>query len=462
MSSFVFREGGINVEYIEIVGLGAGTIEQLPLGVYKRIIQSEKPIYVRTLNHPVTHALREEGVVLHSFDEIYEGHETFQEVYNEIVSKLTQLAGDQSIIYAVPGHPMLAEATVQLLLKQTEVEVRITGGQSYLDDLFTALQIDPIDGFQFVDATGFNRNQLNYRNHLIFSQVYDAFIASNVKLTLLEDLPADYPVTVVEAAGTSDEIVRVTSLEDLDRSLEISNLTTLYIPPVPIDLQNHTFNRLREIIAVLRAPDGCPWDKKQTHESLREYAVEEVYEFIEAVDEQDDEGMIEELGDVLLQIMLHSQIGEDDGYFTVNDVIQTLADKMIHRHPHVFGDAQVDSVDDVYTNWDALKKVEKGDTRTSVFDGIPKNLPALLKAYKVQKKTTKVMSDNVDIQELWNTIAEKEKLIRSLDAASGEIESLLGQLLFALVRVSRYYKINPEMALSQVNNQFIKENEAEQ
>src|SRR5699024_2106661 len=235
-------------------------------------------------------------------------------------------------------------------------------------DLYTALQIDPIDGFQFIDATGFSRSQLNYRNHIIFAQVYDRFIASEVKLTLLEDLPADYQVTIVEAAGTSDETVQSVSVEELDRSLAVSNLTTLYVPPVPLQLQNHTFTRLREIIARLRAPDGCPWDKEQTHESLREYAIEEVYEFIEAVNDEDDEGMVEELGDILLQVMLHSQIGEDDGYFTIDDVIQTLTDKMIHRHPHVFEDVQVDSVGEVYKNWDALKKEEK-KTRISVFDG---------------------------------------------------------------------------------------------
>src|SRR5699024_8581824 len=192
------------------------------------------------------------------------------------------LAKGQSLIYAVPGHPMLAETTVKLLLKQSEIETTIAGGQSYLDEMFTVLEIDPIDGFQFIDATGFSRSQLNYRNHLIFAQMYDAFVASEVKLTLLEDLPADYQVTVVEAAGTSDERVQKIPLEDLDRSLDISNLTTLYVPPVPLALQHHTFTRLREVIAALRAPDGCPWDKKQTHESLREYAIEEVYEFIEA------------------------------------------------------------------------------------------------------------------------------------------------------------------------------------
>src|SRR5699024_10399668 len=249
---------------------------------------------------------------------------------------------------------------------------------------------DPIDGFQFIDATGFDRNQLNFRNHLIFSQIYDAFTASNVKLTLLEDLPADYRVTIVEAAGTDNEDVRVIALEDLDRSMEISNLTTLYVPPVPPALQNHTFTRLREVIAALRAPDGCPWDRAQTHETLREHAIEEVYELIEAIDEQDDDGIIEEQGDMLLQVMLHSQVGEDDGYFTIDDVISSITDKVIHRHPHVFKDQSDDTVDAVYRTCDALKQEEKGDQRNSVLDGIPAGLPQLAKAFKLQKKAAKV------------------------------------------------------------------------
>src|SRR5699024_9385964 len=157
---------------------------------------------------------------------------------------------------------------------------------------------------------------------------------------------------------------------------------------------------LREVIATLRAPGGCPWDRKQTHETLREYAIEEVYELIDAIDEQDDEGIIEELGDVLLQVMLHSQVGEDGGYFMIDDVIKAVTDKMIHRHPHVFGDMEVDSVDQVYKNWDALKQEEKGAQRESVLDGVPKSLPALAKAFKLQKKAAKVDFDWTDVNEI--------------------------------------------------------------
>ncbi|SDQ04241.1 nucleoside triphosphate pyrophosphohydrolase [Virgibacillus salinus] len=441
---------------IEIIGLGSGDLDQLPLGIYKKLSNTSNSIFARTINHPVINTLQDEGVIFTSFDEIYQTTEQFDEVYRRIVDSLIEESHQSPVIYAVPGHPMLAEKTVQLLLDQDEVLVEVIGGQSYLDDLFTSLRIDPIEGFQFIDGTGFNRNQLNYRQHIIFCQVYDQFIASNVKLELLEDLPASYQVTIVEAAGSNQEKITKVPLEELDYSLKVNNLTSVYIPPAPAYMLNHTFSRLREVIAVLRGPNGCPWDKKQTHETLREYAIEEVYEVIEAIDNQDDEGIVEELGDLLLQVLLHSQIGEDDGYFTVDDVIRSITDKMIHRHPHIFADKTVESIEDVYKTWDAIKQEEKGDYRKSVLDGIPAGLPALARAFKLQKKAAKTGFDWVDIKDIWKKLQEEldevDEAIVSQDKS--EIEKELGDVLFVLANISRYYKVNPEIALNLTNQKF--------
>lgn len=441
---------------IDVIGLGAGDIDQLQLGLYKKLLQENQTIFTRTIDHPVIRSLKEEGVSFEAFDQLYEAEDRFQEVYQNIVDALLEHAKHRSLIYTVPGHPMLAEKTVQLLLEQEEVEVNVLGGQSYLDDLFTALRIDPIEGFQFVDGTAFSRSDLNYQQHLIFCQVYDRFIASEVKLSLLEDLPADYMVTIMEAAGSEAEQIRQVPLEELDHAMEISNLTSVYVPPVSETLLNHTFNRLREVIAVLRSPEGCPWDRKQTHESLREYAIEEVYELIDAIDNQDDENIIEELGDILLQVMLHSQIGEDDGYFTVDDVIRAVTDKMIHRHPHVFADRHVDSVEEVYKNWEELKKEEKPGERTSVLDGVPKNLPSLAKAVKLQKKTAKTGFDWEEVKDIWAKLTEELDEVKEAisDDNKEEIEKEFGDILFVIANLSRYYKINPEVALNRTNEKF--------
>ena len=441
---------------IEIIGLGAGDLEQLPLGIYRKLVSHNGSIHVRTVDHPVITALNDEGCTFISYDDTYEKYDRFESVYEDIVRQLIVAAKQSPVVYAVPGHPMLAEKTVQLLLEQQEVDINILGGQSYLDDLFTTLQIDPIEGFQFIDATAFKRNQLDYRSHLIFCQVYDEFVASEVKLSLLEDLSPEHVVTVVDAVGSKNERVTKIPLVELDQSVQLSNFTSIYVPPVTEDSLNHQFHRLREIISELRGPNGCPWDKKQTHKSLRKYLIEETYEFIEAVNKQDDDGMIEEIGDVLLQVMLHSQIGEDEGYFTIDDIIQTLTEKMIRRHPHVFGDRTADTADEVVANWEEIKQTEKSERLTSLLDDIPAELPQLLIAEELQKKAAKVGFDWDDVKPIWQKVAEEvnevKEAIKSGDKE--DMESEFGDLLFVIVNLARYYKVNPDLAIHRTNTTF--------
>lgn len=441
------------MQQLEVIGLGAGTIEQLPLGIYKKLRDTKKEIYVRTKEHPVVESLHKEGIQLKSFDSYYEEATDFLTVYKKIAKTLVEKAkAGEHLIYAVPGHPMLAEKTVQLLLNEPTIEVSILGGQSYLDDLFTSLRIDPIEGFQFIDATAFSREQLNYTQHIVFSQVYNELIASEVKLTLLEDLPYDYKVAIVEAVGTEYESITYVNLEALDRNTSLSNLTSVYVPPVTDDtLLYHQFSTLRGVIRRLRGPDGCPWDRKQTHESLRPYAIEEVYELIDAIDREDDEAIVEELGDVLLQVMLHSQIGEDDGYFTVDDVIKTLVEKMIHRHPHVFSQEKAEK------SWDELKQEEKENEKEErLLDSVVMEGPSLQVAEKLQQKAAKVGFDWNHVEDVWDKLeeelAEFNEAVRSGDKLDQEEE--FGDILFVLANIARFYKIHPELALRRANAKF--------
>lgn len=437
---------------IEVIGLGAGDLEQLPLGMYRKLTQHQGKVYVRTLDHPVVEALQQEGVVFHSFDSLYEEAEQFQTVYENITDVLLQAATTQPILYAVPGHPMLAEQTVQLLLKQQEVNVEVLGGHSYLDDIFTTLQIDPIDGFQFIDGTDFRREELTYQNHLLFCQVYDSFIASEVKLTLLEDLPADYEVIILDAVGTTEEKQIRVPLEELDRVTQLSNLMSIYVPPVPADLLHHHFTTLRSVIRTLRGEDGCPWDRKQTHESLRPYAMEEVYELIDAINREDDDAIVEELGDVLLQVLLHSQIGEDDGYFTIDDVIKSTTDKMIHRHPHVFAKERA------HKTWDELKQEEKTtDEPEGLLASVIKEGPSLFVAHQLQEQAAKVGFDWDDVSSVWDKfIEEKDEFTEAVSKEqSVEMENEFGDMLFVLANVAKHYDIQPELALVKTNYKFV-------
>ncbi|MBX9954996.1 nucleoside triphosphate pyrophosphohydrolase [Peribacillus simplex] len=449
---------------ITIIGLGAGDLEQLPLGIYKKLVQMEQ-CYVRTADHPVIGDLKREGINFTAFDGIYEKHDQFEAVYEEIAETLLHEASNRSVLYAVPGHPMVAEKTVQLLLEKGPalgIAIKLEGGQSFLDPLFQAVRIDPIEGFQLLDGTDLSPDDLHITQHMIIGQVYDAFSASDVKLTLMEKLPDDYEVYIVTAAGSSQEKVTKCALFELDRQMELSNLTSVYVPPVKDEaLRYREFSKLRRVIAELRGPDGCPWDKKQTHESLKKYLIEEAYELIDSIDEGDDEGMVGELGDVLLQVMLHSQIGEDEGMFTIDDVIEGITAKMIRRHPHVFGDVEVNGEEDVLVNWQKIKEDEKGgETKAlkSILDGIEKSLPNLLRAEEYQKRAAKVGFDWDEVSEAWKKVREEvqelEEEILSPNRDAERIKSELGDLFFALVNISRYYDIQAEEAVYKANQKF--------
>jgi tetrapyrrole methylase family protein / MazG family protein len=448
---------------IEILGLGAGDFDQLPLGVYKKLINS-KHVYLRTKEHPVVPELVKEGFDYTSFDSIYEKHDQFEEVYQEIVQTLFQLAENDPVIYAVPGHPLVAERSVQLLLEkgpEEGIEISIGGGQSFIDASLQSLKIDPIEGFQLLDGTALHSNQLQIDQHIIISQVYDQYVASDVKLTLMEKLPDDYVVYIVTAAGSKDEIIKKVLLYELDREFALNNLTSVYIPPVKdekILLKN--FSKLREIIAELRGPNGCPWDMEQTHESLKKYLIEETYEVIDAISSGDIDHLIEELGDVLLQVMLHAQIGEDDGYFSIDEVIEGLSAKMIRRHPHVFGDIQANTAEEVVQNWQEIKKEEKGDKEQSLLEGVSMSIPNLLRAYELQKKAAKVGFDWQEItpalEKVKEELQEFENELNGTDDQELLAKKEFGDLLFAFVNVARFLDIHPEEALYETNEKFIR------
>lgn len=346
---------------IHIVGLGAGDMQQLSLGAL-RCLENEKYIYLRTKEHPVVKELGEKGISFQSFDDIYAAYDDFSVVYDKIVEKLVALAVTNDIVYAVPGHPMIAECTTQKLLAKQglgEVNVKIYSAPSFLDEMFTALRLDPVEGFTLIDGTSFVSDDLQFHKHMIFTQVYDARVASDIKLALLEGLPHDYAVTLLSRAGMTDELLKMVPLCELDHGLTVDNLRSVYVPPVKDALlPRHEFATLARVIGRLRGPDGCPWDRKQTHESLKKYLTEESEELFEAIDQQDEFQVEEELGDVLLQVMLHAQIAKENEQFTISDVIRTLNEKMIYRHPHVFGDRKAHTEEEVMKIWQEMKEKE--------------------------------------------------------------------------------------------------------
>lgn len=446
---------------IIVIGLGAGTLEGLPLGIY-RILKETNHLYLRTEKHPVVAELLAEGVAYESFDDVYEAHDQFPEVYEEISDRLFRMVQEKDeVVYAVPGHPLVAERTVQLLMGRAEeqgVEIEVKGGQSFLDPVFASLKIDPVEGFVLLDGTDLQEHHVQPNLHHLICQVYDAFVASDVKLTLMESYPDDYPVTVVTAAGiVGEERIQTIPLYELDRLDSYSNLTTVYVPLTEEDMAlNRQFWRLREIVTTLRSPNGCPWDREQTHQSIRKNLIEETYEVLETIDDEDPEAMCEEMGDLLLQIMLHSRIAEEDGYFTVQDVIAGLNEKLICRHPHVFGTSNAEDADEALQNWEDIKKKEKqGKEKETIsrLDEVPRDLPAILKAYKYQKKAADVGFDWDELSEVLDKVKEEWDELREAQTPEHRREEL-GDLLFVIVNVARFMKIDPEEALALANKKF--------
>ncbi|MDB5052395.1 MAG: YabN [Bacilli bacterium] len=455
---------------ITIVGLGSGDENQLSLGIWRKL-QNSSDIYVRTAQHPALKFLAENDIAFQSFDEIYEQNDTFSDVYAKIATELISTAKTvkREIIYAVPGHPMVAERTSQLLIEnciESGVELQMLGGESFLDQAFIRFGFDPIEGFQLVDGSTSFDSLLNPQIHTIIAQVYDAFTASDVKLSLMECYPDDFPIVVGHALGVAgEERLEKIPLYELDRVQGYGNLSLVWVPRSDeASLQNRSFRRLREIVDILRSPEGCPWDREQTHASLRKNLIEETCEVLETIDDDAPDAMCEELGDLLLQVMLHAQIEDEVGAFNVYDVVQGLNEKLIRRHPHVFANQSAENAAEAIVNWEQVKQEEKRlkgiDARqVSILAGIPRDMSGLLQALKLQKKAAQVGFDWEHMEDIVAKIEEELAELRAELKSEGAVEEQkaeLGDLLFAVVNLARFLKIDPEEAIALTNRKFIR------
>ena len=470
---------------ITIVGLGPGAAGNLSLETMG-LLKSDAQVILRTAVHPTVAELEKENVKFTSCDSIYEEGDNFEEVYGRVVQRVLAAAMEGDVVYAVPGSPVVAERTVVMLREQAKeynISLVIKPAMSFLDLADVDLGIDPIAGLRIIDAQDFEAVADAGKYPLMITQVYSQLVASDLKIALMENLDDDYEIFFLRNLGLPDEECRPVKLFELDRQPHIDHLTSAYVPPLPampegllefgededevevftaedelVDTTSYNdvdVQPLVDVIRTLREPGGCPWDIEQTHQSIRSNFIEEVYEYIEAVDNEDIEGMREELGDVLMQVVFHARMAEEAGNFDLQEVIDEVVDKLIRRHPHVFGDTEVSGSAEVLVNWDAIKKQEKTE-RKSALDGIAQGLPALLRAYKIQSKAAKVGFDWQDIEPVWAKVQEElgefQEALASGDKVAAEKE--LGDVLFAIVNYARHHKIEPEVALEGTNNRF--------
>jgi len=443
---------------ITILGLGPGNPELLTREAWQ-LLESVVEIYARTLQHPVLSKLPVH-IDIYSFDDLYENSATFDMVYQRIVEQVLSLGRrEQGVVYAVPGHPFFAEFTSPEIVQHANREgipIRIVEGLSFLEPTFSALGLDPLNGTVLVDALELMVTHVPFfptSLPAIIAQIHSTLVASEVKLALMSLYPDEHRVKLVHAAGTSEELVEEMALYEIDRSAKIGSLTSLYLPPLEPET---SFEAFQEIIAHLRAPNGCPWDKEQTHKSLRSHLLEETYEVLDALDKEDLHSLQEELGDLLLQIVLHAQIAAEEGDFTMADVLKTIHTKIVNRHPHVFGDLQLKDAQGVLLNWERLKADERaanGRGEASLLDGVSLALPALVQAEEYQQRAARIGFDWPDAQGVLDKLVEE---IQEVKGSVDELERIseIGDLLFTVVNLARWYKVDPESALRESNKRF--------
>ena len=444
---------------ISIVGLGPGDYSLISQGALDALSSSSN-VYLRTKKHPTVEQLSEK-IQYTALDYFYEKEENFEEVYGQIAQFIVQKGKEEDLVFAVPGHPRVAEKTVGIiegLCKENNIELDIIPSMSFVDAMYNYLGVDPAEGFKLLDAFELEESYIDTSTNTIITQIYDPFIASNVKLKLMEHYDDEQEVCIVVGAGIKElESKTYVKLYELDRHQEFSYLTSLYVPRSEKKLYN-TVHDLQNIMKKLRGPYGCEWDAKQTHESLKKYLIEEAYEVGQAIDNDDIDELIEELGDVLLQVIFHCQIGEEEGYFNLGDVSSSICNKLIHRHPHVFKNVDVD-MNKFDKTWEELKKEEKGETTvTEGLQRIPQFLPALTKAEKIQHKASLVGFDWDNIGDVCKKVEEEYKEL--LDECKSRnikyIKEELGDLLFSIVNLARFLQVDPEEALNLTSKKFIK------
>ncbi len=444
---------------VSVVGLGPGPREWITPAALSRLGTRDARVFVRTRYFPALEAILD-GLEWQSFDELYESASSLDEVHATIARRLLE-AGDE-VVLAVPGDGALGEAVLERLVA-AGADLSVVPGVPLGIGALAASKVAATSGAQVVEATALGGTgidlliELNPRWHAVVTGVFSPRIASDLKLALLRVYPPEHRVSLVRHPGLADVQIEHLSLAELDRvAIELDHLTHVVLPPVVGYVPTGSSHTLRAIVARLRAPAiGCPWDLEQTHRSLIPYAIEEAYEVVDAIEQDDMPGLADELGDLLLQVALHAEIADQSDEFEWNDVVRGLSEKLVRRHPHVFGEVQVSGASDVVRNWDQLKAAERErqPPPTSALDGVPNSLPQLKRAAELSRKAVKAGFEWPSRQGTLDKVREELGELLSANSLAERREEL-GDLLWIISKLARDDGIDPEEALRAANRKF--------
>ena len=423
---------------ILVVGLGPAGPELITEQT-RTVLDGADRLWLRTTRHPAADA----WAGAPSFDSVYEEEATFEAVYGRIVETLVDGAGRGDLVYAVPGSPRVLERTVELLGADGRVPVEVLPAMSFLDLVWARLGLDPLEaGIRMVDGHRFATEAAGERGPLLVAHCHNQRVLSDIKLAV--DEPPETEVVILQGLGLPDEVIATVPWSELDRSVQADHLTSVVIPTLAVPVAGELV-RFAELVATLR--QECPWDRQQTHQSLTPHLLEESYEVLEAIEALDGGAdgfahLEEELGDLLFQVVFHATLAAEEGWFTLADVARGVHDKLRARHPHVFADVEVADADEVRSNWEAIKRAEKG--RESVMDGVPSTLPAAAYAAKVLKRAASVdgSADRAapDASAAW-------RRVRDLAGARPEAAEDVARALLAAVEAARLGGVDAETAL---------------
>lgn len=438
---------------ITVVGLGPGDLDRLPESTRALLADPARAVVARTLAHPAAQQLAAQRPVV-SCDDLYETAGSIGDVYAAIVHRVLTRAEAGPVVYAVPGSPLVGEFAVRRLLDTTE-NVEVVPGESFVDAVLTAVGYDPFDrGLQILNGQELP-DPMILDKPTVIGHLDRPELLADVAASVARVITEESEVSVLIDVGMTSERVVTTRASQIDPGLA-GLRTSIWIDAVPGGLIGavHTMRLLRT---------ECPWDREQTHQSLTKNLVEEAYELIEAISALpvDDVDWVayaaveDELGDLLLQVLFHEAIAREVDAFDIDGAAETLRQKLVRRHPHVFGDADSVSSEEVKDRWDLIKAEERGDEGTRpALDGVPKGMPALHRATKIQNKAAKVGFDWHAAEGVLDKLDEEVAEVRQAMGGAGSIDDEIGDVLFTVANLARHLGVDTELALQRAVDRF--------
>ena len=442
---------------ITVVSLGPGDPKLLTMQTADTLRKS-RCLILRTARHRAADWLQEEGISFTSFDNLYDEYDDFDALHTEMARRLWALASEHTLTFAVIDAQTDGAVRALKASRPADGKLVILPGVTLADNCLALLpdQIDHSGKVRVLPAMDALEAAPDPATPLLITEVFDRMLACDLKLKLSDLYGDEAEVVFFPTSAKINRKPMIMPMMEIDRQRTYDHTVSVYVPAMTLhDRPRYCFDDLLKVMHTLR--QQCPWDGEQTHESLRKYLLEEAYEAVGAIDEDDMDHLADELGDVLLQIAFHADIAQEVGEFSISDVTSSIVSKLIYRHAHIFGDVHCETSQDVSKSWEQLKKAEKGlTTQASVLADVSQGLPALMRAAKVQKKAAIVGFDwDNAIDALPKIHEEAEEVLAELEAGRDPGEEL-GDLLFSCVNVARLAGLEPELLLKSATEKFIR------